>query len=217
MRISKTMLIVIIFLLANLLTYVFDERKPEIRITNEHKSTNQLHAFPSAPTTPFHPPEGLQVVRSLLGLEVKFLNKTVNYPGLTIVNDPRYQALTPNEKLVDALRFQSPQGPAYFLLIAIAKNSNGSPLIVPGKFNLVQNTAQGGLVLKDTHERLFYYSGYMIATPAWQSLTPGQMLQDQFCKAPNQMGNCSPQNTVKVVLKKPVDPNKDIPFLTLVR
>jgi len=213
MRISKTMLIVIIFLLANLLTYVFDERKPEIRITNDYKPTGQLQA----PIPPVHLPEGVQVVKSLLGLEVKFLNKTVNYPGLTIVNDPRYQALTPNEKLVDALRFQSPQGPAYFLLIAIAKNSNGSPLIVPGKFNLVQNTAQGGLVLKDTHERLFYYSGYMIATPAWQSLTPGQMLQDQFCKAPNQMGNCSPQNTVKVVLKKPVDPNKDIPFLTLVR
>jgi hypothetical protein len=206
-----------IFIFVNLVTYVFYERKPEILITNDHKPASQPQAFPSASTMLLHPPEGVQVVKSLLGLEVKFLNGTVNYPGLTIINDPRYQALAPNEKLVDALRFQPLQAPAYFLLIAIAKNSNGAPLIVPGKFNLVQNTAQGGLVLKDSHGRLFYYAGYLIATPAWQNLAPGQMIQDQFCKAPTQMGGCSPQNTVKVALKKPADPSKDIPFLALVR
>ena len=217
MRISKTMVVVIIFIFVNLMTYVFYERKPEILITNEHNLTNQTQAFPAVPTTPPHPPEGVQVVRSLLGLEVKFLKGTVNYPGLTLVNDPRYQALASNEKLVDALRFQPLQAPAYFLLIAIAKNPNGAPLIVPGKFDLVQSTEQGGLFLKDSHGRLFYYSGYLIATPAWKNLAPGQIIQDHFCKVPTQMGACSPQNTVKVMLKKPSDPNKDIPFLSLVR
>jgi len=209
-------MLAIIFLLANVATYVFSERKPEMLITNEHSPTHQPQAFPSAPATPLHPPEGMQVVQSLLGLEVKFLNGTVNYPGLMIVNDPRYQALAPHEKLVDALRFQPLQAPAYFLLIAIAKNSNGAPLIVPGKFNLVQSTEPGGLVLKDLHGRLFYYSGYLISTPAWKSLIPGQTIEDKFCKVPTQMGTCSSQNTVKVVLKKPADPKKDIPFLTLV-
>lgn len=217
MKISKTMAIVIAFIFVNLMTYIFHERKPELLITNEHKVVNQPQIFPSAPTTPVHPPDGVQVVRSLLGLEVKFLKGTVNYPGLTIINDPRYQALAPNEKLVDALRFQPLNAPAYFLLIAIAKNSNGAPLIVPGKFNSVQNTKQGGLVLKDSHGRVFYYSGYLIATSTWKNLMPGEMVEDQFCKVPSQIGMCSSQNTVKVVLKKPGDPSKDIPFFALVR
>lgn len=217
MRSSKTMAVVVIFLAVNLVTYVFFEKKPETLITNNYKSTGQPQAPSSAPIPSSQPPQGVQVVKSLLGLEVKFLNGTVNYPGLTIVNDPRYQALTPTEKLVDTLRFQPSQGPAYFLLIAIAKNSNGAPLIVPGKFNLVQTTQQGGLVLKDLHERLFYYSGYLNSTPAWKSLAAGQAIEDQFCKIPTQMTMCSGQNLVKVILKKPTDPNKDIPFLTLVR
>jgi hypothetical protein len=217
MRISKTMAAVVIFIAINLVTYVFFEKKPETLITNDYKSAGQPQALPSASSTPVQPPQGVQVVKSLLGLEVKFLNGSVNYPGLTIVNDPRYQALTPTEKLVDALRFQPLQAPAYFLLIAIAKNSNGAPLIVPGKFNLVQNTQQGGLVLKDLHERLFYYSGYITLTPAWKNLAAGQAIEDQFCKVPTQMTVCSAQNLVKVVLKKPIDPSKDIPFLTLVR
>lgn len=217
MKISKSMIIVIIFLFANLVSYIFYERKPETLITNELKPTSQLQAFPSAPTRPIHPPEGVQVVRSILGLEVTFLKGNVNYPGLMITNDPRYQALASNEKLVDALRFQSLQGPSYFLLIAIAKNPNGTPLIVPGKFNFVQNTEQGGLILTDLHGRLFYYSGYLMTTPGWKNLAPGQMVQDHFCKVPAQVSACSSQNTVKVVLKKPVDPNKDIPLLTLVR
>jgi hypothetical protein len=213
MRISKTMAVVIIFVAVNLVTYVFHEQKPTTLIANDYKPTGQLQG--SIPSV--HVPEGAQVVRSLLGLEVKFLNGAVNYPGLTIVNDSRYQALAPNEKLVDALRFQPLQAPAYFLLIAIAKNSNGSPLIVPGKFNVAQSTQQGGLVLKDTHGRLFYYSGYLTLTPAWKNLMPGQAIEDHFCKVPAELTMCSAQNTVKVILKKPIDPNKDIPFLTLVR
>lgn len=217
MKISKTMIVVAILLFANLVSYIFYERKPEIVITNENGPVRQPPVLPQASLMPLQQPEGVQVVRSILGLEVKFLKGNVNYPGLTITSDPRYQALAPNEKLVDALRFQPLQGPVYYLLIAIAKNPNGAPLIVPGKFNFVQNTAQGGLVLRDLHGRLFYYSGYLMATPGWKNLAPGQMIQDQFCKAPPQMGMCSSQNTVKVNLKKPSDPNKDIPFLTLVR
>lgn len=217
MKISKIMIAVAILLFANLVSYIFYERKPEIVLTNENISANQSPVFLHAPAMPHHPPEGMQVARSILGLEVKFLKGNVNYPGLMITSDPRYQALGPNEKLVDALRFQPLQGPVYYLLIAIAKNANGAPLIVPGKFNFVQNTAQGGLVLTDPHGRLFYYSGYLMATPGWKNLPPGQMVQDQFCKVPAQIGACPPQNTVKVVLKKPVDPNKDIPFLALVR
>jgi hypothetical protein len=217
MRSSKTMAAVVIFLAVNLVTYVFFEKKPEILITNNYQSAGQLQAPPPVSPTPVQSPQGVQLVKSLLGLEVKFLNGSVNYPGLTIVNDPRYQALAPNEKLVDALRFQPLQAPAYFLLIAIAKNSNGAPLIVPGKFNLVQTTQHGGLVLKDLHERLFYYSGYITLTPAWKNLAAGQAIEDQFCKTSTQMAMCSPQNLVKVILKKPMDTSKDIPFLTLVR
>lgn len=217
MKISKTMIVIIILIIVNLWTYLFDEPKPVTLITNDQNFANQVQGFPSMPAAPLQPPNGVQIVRSLLGLQVKFLNGTVSYPGLLIVNDPRYQALAPKEKLVDALRFQSPQAPTYFLLIAIAKNSNGAPLIVPGKFNFVQTTAPGGLVLKDPQGRLFYYSGYVTTTPGWQNLVPGQMIEDNFCKVPTQQGMCSPQNTVRVLLKKPVDPRKDIPFLALVR
>lgn len=196
--------------------------QPQTVLTNEPTVKNQVgdhgHVFPQGPMQSLPPShqQGIQVVHSLLGLEVKFLNGTINYPGPLIVNDFRYQALAPNEKLVDAIKFQPLQGLPFLLLVAIGKSPNGSPIIIPGKFEIIGQTGRGGFILKDPHGRTFYYSGFILPTPAWQSLAPGQNLQDQFCKMIVPMENCSPQNRVNVILKKPIDPKKDIPFLTVV-
>lgn len=198
-----------------LLVYAAYNQDSGTSITNEPVPTNQPPVFPHASAP--HAPQGLQVVRSLLGLEVKFLNRHVDYPGLTIPNDPRYQALAMNEKLVDAIKFQLTRTAPFLLLIAIAKNTDGKPIIVPGKFDVVHKTEHEGFVLKDAHERLFYYSGYTLVTPAWRNLAPGQVLQDKFCKDSVSMAMCSPKNTVNVILKKPQDPRKDIPLLALVQ
>lgn len=159
----------------------------------------------------------LQIARSLLGLEVKFQNGDVHYPGLAITNDPRYQALNPHEKLVDAIRFQPLRAPAYLLLLAIAKGADGRPSILPGKFDIIQQTPYQGLVLKDFKGRVFYYSGYVLTTPAWKNLPLGQSLQDQFCKDFSQNAPCSAHNTVKFVLTKPSEARKEIPLLALIQ
>jgi hypothetical protein len=188
-------------------------------VANSNEST--LHpGVAQAPvsTLPAHINQGtMQVIRSLLGLEVRFLNGHVNYPGQLIVNDPRYQALMPNERLVDSIKFQPNQGPPFLLLIAIAKGPNGAPIIVPGKFDILRKTNNEGFVLRDGHARVFYYAGYTSQTPTWRNLIGGQVLQDQFCKAAVPMELCSAKDIVKVILKKPQDPLKDIPFLTLVK
>ena len=160
---------------------------------------------------------GIQVVRSLLGLEVNFANGHVTYPGPMITNDARYQALSSQEKLVDAIMFRPQNLSPFLLLIAIAKNPNGTPTIVPGKFDIIQNTQQNGFVLYDSHKRLFYYSGYILATPQWQNLPPGQNLTDQFCKDLVPLSMCSPQKLVNVVLRKSLDPRKDLPLFELVQ
>lgn len=209
----------LIFVLVSLFANAPNTSNPKMVLTNAPASTNQPFVFPSPPSSVMpHPlPTEVQVIRSLLGLEVKFLNGNVNYAGLMIANDPRYQALKTPEKLVDAILFQPVQTPPFLLLMAIAKNPNGAPTIIPGKFDVVRKTEQNGFVLKDAHGRLFYYSGYILATPAWKNLAPGQILQDKFCKESVQMTMCSPQNTVNVILKKPPDPRKDIPLLVLVK
>jgi hypothetical protein len=162
-------------------------------------------------------PSGIQVVRSLLGLEVNFANGHVTYPGPMITNDARYQALSSQEKLVDAIMFRPQNIPPFLLLVAIAKNANAAPTIVPGKFDIVQNTQQNGFVLSDSHKRLFYYSGYVLATSQWQNLPLGQSLTDQFCKDLVPLTMCSPQKVVNVVLRKSLDPRKDIPLFELVQ
>jgi hypothetical protein len=207
----------IIVCVAGLMVYVAYNQNPSTSITNEPLHTHQSLVFAHTPALPSHIPEGLQVAKSLLGLEVTFLNRNVNYPGLAITSDPRYQALTMKEKLVDAIRFQSTTMPPFLLLIAIAKTSNGSPIIVPGKFDIVTKTEQDGFVLKDTYGRLFYYSGYILATPAWKGLAPGQVLQDKFCKELVPMAMCPVKNTVTVILKKFPDPSKNIPLLAFVQ
>jgi len=197
----------------------------ETTITNDPEFSNQsqpgqssIFSQDSVPSISPHVPQGgVQVVRSLLGLEVKFNNNNVNYPGLTIVDDQRYQALSDKEKLVDSIKFQSTNAPPFLLLIAIAKNANGAPLIVPGKFDILSKTDQDGFVLRDSHGRLFYYSGYILATPAWKNLGVGQSLQDKFCKDSVPITMCTPQKIVNVILKKHPDPRKDIPFLSFVR
>lgn len=194
-------------------------------LTNEPLASNQLgsntpHVFPQAPVSPMPPHAtqgGMQVIRSLLGLEVKFLNGTINYPGPLIINDLRYQALSSHERLVDSIKFQPLQGNPFLLLVAIAKGPNGHPIIVPGKFDILRKTAREGFVLKDTHGRVFYYSGYVTQTPAWRNLVGGQILQDQFCKKAVSMEVCTANDVVNVILKKPQDPRKDIPFLTIVK
>ncbi len=162
-------------------------------------------------------PQGAQMVKSVLGLDVKFLDGRVDYPGLMLINDPRYQALAPHEKLVDAIRFQPLQGPPYLLLVAIAKDANGSPLIVPGKFIMVHKTPLEGHILKDAQGRTYYYSGYLMMTPAWTNLLGGQQLDDRFCKEFVPMEMCPAQRTVNVVLKKSGNPSRDVPFLVLVQ
>jgi hypothetical protein len=184
-------------------------------------------ASPNAPIAPIAPPQytqiplqalpAVQVKRSLLGLEVRFQGGHVNYAGLTIVNDPRYQALTSTEKLVDSIMFQPLQAPPFLLLVAIAKSPNGAPVIIPGKFDILQKTNLNGFVLKDSQGRLFYYSGYVLSTPGWKNLQPGQGFQDKFCKVPSELATCSPQNIVTVVLKKPLEALKDIPYLGQVK
>jgi hypothetical protein len=159
---------------------------------------------------------GIQVIRSLLGLEVTFLKGNINYPGPQIVNDIRYQALTGNERLVDSIKFQPPRAPLFLILIAIGKTPNGTPAIVPGKFDIVRKTDQEGFVLTDSNRRIFYYSGYILETPAWKNVGPGQTLVDKFCKQPVPMNACAPQNVVTVNLKKNSDPKKDIPILALI-
>jgi hypothetical protein len=192
-------------------------------LTNAPTVSNQAgdhkpHVFPHGPMQPLPSPhqQGAQVVHSLLGLEVKFQNGNVNYPGPLIVNDVRYQALAPNERLVDSIKFKPLQGPPFLLLVAIGKSPNGSPIIIPGKFEIIGDTGRGGFILRDIHGRTLYYAGYILPTPAWQSLPPGQTLQDQFCKIAVPMQNCPPANQVNVILRKPLDPKKDIPFLTVV-
>lgn len=216
MKIFRKLIFIIIFS-ASLMVYAAYNQNSGISITNQPLATNQPPLFSHNPTLPSPVPYGVQVVRSLLGLEVKFLNGNVNYPGLTITNDQRYQALSLNEKLVDAIQFQSMQAPPFLLLVAIGKNPNGQPIIVPGKFDIVRKTGQDGFVLKDTHGRLFYYSGYILITPAWKNLVPGQTLQDKFCKEPVPMAMCSAKNIVNVILKKFPDPRKDIPLLAFVQ
>lgn len=217
MKIFKKVIVIIIGFLG-LMVYAAYQKNSGTAITNDLLRAHQSPVFSYPSAVPIQISQGMQVVKSLLGLEVKFLNGNVDYPGLTMVNDPRYQALALNEKLVDAIQFQPIQGPPFLLLVAIAKNPNGGPpLIVPGKFNIVHKTAQEGFVLKDAPGRLFYYSGYALSTPAWRDLAPGQMLQDKFCKNPALMAGCPPKNTVNVILKKPADPLKDIPLLAFVQ
>lgn len=216
MKIFKKLLALSLFL-ACLLIYAAYNRQPGLSITNEAAPSPQALAVAAAPSFSPSLPQSVQVVKSLLGLEVRFLNGNVNYPGLTITNDPRYQALGATEKLVDAIPFQPSQASAFLLLIAIAKDPHGKPLIVPGKFDITHKTEQNGFVLKDAHGRLFYYSGYTLLTSAWQTLSPGQILQDSFCKTSVSMLACPATDTVKVILKKPADPHKDIPLLTFVR
>src|SRR3990167_8170574 len=93
-------LIGIIVCFAGLMVYAAYNQNPGPSITNEPLHTDQSSVFAHTPALPSHIPEGLQVAKSLLGLEVTFLNRNVNYPGLTITSDPRYQALSMNEKLV---------------------------------------------------------------------------------------------------------------------
>lgn len=190
-------------------------------------AANPAHAFPQGPmaSLPPHAPQGgvkggaqggMQVIRSLLGLEVTFLKGNINYPGPLIVNDIRYQALNGNERLVDSIKFQPPNAPLFLILIAIGKTANGTPVIVPGKFDVIRKTDQEGFVLKDSHQRIFYYSGYMLETPAWKNVVPGQTFVDKFCKEPVSMTMCAPQNVITVNLKKNPDPKKDIPILALI-
>jgi len=215
MKIQNLILIAILFVMA-LLGYLAYGLKSETFLTNPSSTTNQLPVFPQPSSSLLPIPQGMQIVKSLLGLEVKFLNGHVDYAGLSIMNDPRYQALDSHEKLVDAIQFQPAQSPAYFLLIAIAKGPNGVPIIVPGKFDLMAKTEKGGLVLNDIHGRLFYYSGYILSSAIWQSLAPGQSIQDKSCRAPILLPFCPSNKVINVVLKKPLDPHKDVPFLTLI-
>jgi len=216
MKIFKKVVVVIMGSLG-LMVYAAYQKNSHTSITNDPLYTHQSSAFLRPSALPLPMPQGMQVIRSILDLEVQFLNGDVNYPGLSIVNDPRYQALGNNEKLVDAIRFQPMQGSPFLLLVAIAKNQNGgAPLIVPGKFNIMHKTEQEGVVLRDNHGRLFYYSGYILATPAWKDIAPGQILQDKFCKNVPSMTTCSRKDTVNVLLKKPADPAKDIPLLAFI-
>lgn len=162
-------------------------------------------------------PSGVQMVKSLLGLKVTFQNGHVNYPGPMIVHDPRFQGLGPKEKLVDAIKFQPLKKDPFLLLIAIGKKADGSPIIVPGRFDVTQKTSHNGFVLRDARGRVFYYSGYVLTTSIWKSLERGAVLQDQFCKQPVPLVMCSGKSSVKILLKKPQDPQRDIPMLTMVR
>jgi len=204
------------FLLVGVMIYTLYLQKTEIKLSNQPIETASSSSFSHIPRNTVQIPQGVQLVKSLLGMEVKFLNGHVNYAGQDIIKDFRYQALANNEKLVDAIYFQPIQGNPFFLLIAIAKSQNGIPIIVPGKFDIVFKTGLDGFVLKDSRGRLFYYSGYLLTTSAWRNLLQGQTLQDKFCKTPNNTLMCSAKNTVNVVLKKPKNTNKDIPFLTLI-
>lgn len=218
MKIFKKLIFIIVGF-ASLMVYAAYYQNPELSITNESPLPHQPSPspFPHPSALPSPAPQGIQVARSMLGLEVKFQNGNVNYPGLTITNDQRYQALAINEKLVDAIQFQSMQAPPFLLLIAIAKKPDGTPLIIPGKFDIIHKTEQEGFVLKDAQGRLFYYSGYLLITSAWKDLAPGQILQDKFCKDPAPLAMCPARNTVNVMLKKPSRPSKDIPLLAFVR
>jgi hypothetical protein len=197
--------------------------EPGTTLTNMPESAPHVNANPShdfahnsMPPMPSHP-QGAQVIHSLLGLEVKFLNGHINYPGGSLVSDPRYMALANTQKLVDSIKFQPTTGSAFLILIAIAKGPKGAPLIVPGRFDVVLKTTQEGFVLRDSHGRFFYYSGYVMQTPAWRNMTPNQILQDGFCKEPVPLERCSANARVNVLLKKSVEPQKDIPLLTMVK
>ena len=209
------------FLLAFVLLslYANSPKTPKVEAvsSNAPASSTISGAFPQHTQLPPQVQPGVQVKQSLLGLEVRFQNGHVNYAGLTIVNDLRYQALTSAEKLVDSIIFQPTQARPFLLLVAIAKGPTGAPVIIPGKFDIVSKTELNGFVLRDSQGRMFYYSGYVLSTPVWQSLQPGQGLQDKFCKVPTQMGMCSPQNVVTIVLKKPMDAVKDIPMFAQVK
>jgi hypothetical protein len=163
------------------------------------------------------PEKNVQIIKSLLGVQVTFFKGNINYAAQNLMQDPRYQALASNEKLVDAIRFQPFQSLPYLLLVAIAKTASGAPKGVPGKFNIVRETEKGGLLLKDESGRLYYYTGYLLATQQWKDMYPGQSLQDRFCKNLDQMAFCSTQNAVSINLAKPNNPDKDIPLLTLIR
>ncbi len=154
MKIFKKLIVLILFF-AGMLIYAAYNQHSETSITNETLPSSQSPTFSHTSPLPPQIPQGAQVARSLLGLEVKFSNRNINYPGFTITKDPRYQALSPNEKLVDAIQFQLLQAPPFLILVAIAKKTDGTPIIVPGKFDIIRKTEQNGFVLKDTHGRLF--------------------------------------------------------------
>lgn len=209
--------IIISTLVLFVLVAFFAPPMQEMTITNAPTASNLPFAFPQNTPIGSNPQTGVQIKKSLLGIQVKFLNGNVDYAGPAIVQDPRYQALTNSEKLVDSIAFQPPHGSAFLILIAIAKSPSGIPMIIPGKFEIIHKTEQNGFFLKDTHGRKFYYSGYILITPIWNNLTPGQILQDKFCKVSVPMTMCPPKDVVNVILKKPLDYRKDIPFLTIVK
>lgn len=196
-------------------------RRTGTTISNTQEiTTDQTRGFsePAIPQAlPQGLPQGVQVIHSLLGLEVKFYKGQVNYPAPLLINDPRYQALTNSQKLVDSIKFQPGNGPLFLILIAIGKGPTGAPLVVPGKFDIVYKTPLEGFVVRDTHGRAFYYSGYTMKTSAWQTLQPGQILQDGFCKDGSPLELCAANRRVNILLKKSVDPSKDVPLLSLLR
>ncbi|MCE3230415.1 MAG: hypothetical protein K0R52_343 [Alphaproteobacteria bacterium] len=214
MKIFRKVTVIIVCFTSFLVYAAYNQNS---KFPNELSPVNQFPVFPHNSALPHQVPQGVQVIKSSLGLEVKFLHGNVSYPGPAVINDPRYKALTLNEKLVDALKFQPMQSPPFLLLVAIAKNPTGEAIIVPGKFDVVDKTEQGGFVLKDTHDRLFYYSGYVLTTPAWGSLAPGQTLRDKFCKKPVPMVMCPNGSVVNIMLKKPLDSAKDIPLLAFIQ
>jgi hypothetical protein len=162
------------------------------------------------------------VIKSALGFEVKYtmdksinnsINFKIDYNQSTIANKPRVAALKTGEILIDAIDF-STVGMKHLFPFNITKDMKGIPTVARMQpFMIISKTSREGYILLDPQKKLFYYSGYVLGTDAWEKLAPGEALKDSFCKASTQSDLCSVQNKAEISLMKAADPNKNLPVL----
>jgi len=165
------------------------------------------------------PPESIpQRVQSALGIYISFANNKTSYDGRLLINDPRFIDLQVDGRIFDAVRYMSPNGQLYLLLLEIIKRSATSATINYTKCLVKSETKAKGLIIEppNTHQ-LLYYSGYVLRTEAWKALPAGGTLTDEYCKSPVLPAACDPVDLIKITLTKPANTAQDLPVLTVIK